>query len=393
MPGAMAFLHNRLYIGGQIAWQEIATNPAVTTLAENQTPPLKNARLVWDAEVPVGASLYFQIKAGASYDQYLAADFVGPDGTSRSMFTESGQPLPPQLSGATIFTLKMWKEADSAGKMPFVRTVTLEADDSTTAYAIDQGAGLYTAANSAADGQFTSDVFPLEQPLSNARLHFDARTPEGSGVSFQLRSGRIREELEKAPFSGPDGSSASFYSRSGAQLWEGHNGDTFIQYRAFLVSSNPAVAPFLHQVRLVNQAEALGSLQVKVNPLSLTAGEATVVQIEILNELGHPLPVTGEVFLYAKSGENSASLSPDRVLLANGSGKAQLTLLNAGSAQICMDISDAGTCSQPVSVKAGKNSLFRPANPGLESSRAVDLSSRGIGTKFQPASHRPRSVW
>ena len=382
MPGAMAFLHNRLYVGGQIAWQEIANNPAVTTLAENQTQPLKNARLTWDADIPAGASLYFQIKAGASYDQYLAADFVGPDGTSRSMFTESGQPLPPRLSGATIFTLQMWKESDSAGNMPFTRTVTLKANDSTTAYAIDQGAGLYTAANSTANGQFTSNVFPLEQPLANARLYFDARIPEGTSVSFQLRSGKTREELEKEPFSGPDGSSASFYTRNGSQLREGHSGAAFIQYRAILASSNPATAPFLRQVRLVNQTEAFESLQIKVTPLSFTAGEAIAVQIEVLNEQGQPLPIDGWVYLSAMNGGNEAPISPDHITLVNGSGKAKILLLETGPTQICLEISGNATCSEPFTVEAGKAAYFDLQAPDLKAEGPLISPHAELGQSF-----------
>ncbi len=364
--GALAFLHERLYVGGKIAWREIRKNPYTLTLEDTQTHPLENASILWDADLPAGSGLRFQVKAGRTYSEFLTADFVGPDGTPHTMFTESGQAFPPQLSGAQFVTVKLWKEAGSAGELPFVRTVTINSRQQSIGYAIDQGSGLYAAANVSDYGQFTSEVFQLDQPLADARLYFDARTPAGTNLSFQVRSGKTREDLEKAPFSGPDGSSASFYTRSGVPLWEGYTGTGFIQYRAILSSTVSTVAPFLRQVRLVNHAGALESLQLRIAPLTLTAGEPADVQVDVLDGQGQPLPMNGTIFLHIKSEENSGALTPDHLSVTNGSGKAPLTLLKAGSAQICANLSDVGTCSQPVTVKAGKAAYFDLQAPELK---------------------------
>ena len=49
---------------------------------------------------------------------------------------------------------------------------------------------------------------------------------------------------------GPDGTAASFYDVPAAPLWFGLNGKSFIRYRAYLATTDPAVTPDVTNVRV-----------------------------------------------------------------------------------------------------------------------------------------------
>jgi hypothetical protein len=60
LPGAIAFVHGRLYLGGQVAGREIDKDPTIYALTQLQTQPLKNASLSWDADVPAEPRFTFR---------------------------------------------------------------------------------------------------------------------------------------------------------------------------------------------------------------------------------------------------------------------------------------------------------------------------------------------
>lgn len=366
IPGALTYLHNRLYLGGRIAWQGIEGNPPVYTLVQTVTDPLANARLNWDADIPEGASLSFQIKAGKDYTDFSTAQFLGPDGTMTSYYKTSGITLPSQQTGATIFTIQMKRTANTSGKKPFVRTVTVQSDKSSTTYAVDDGSGLYTASNTAGNGQYTSEIFGLELPLADGSLFFNAHTPDSTGVTFQVRSGVSRDELAKASFNGPDGSSESFYTNSGTPFWKGHNGHLFIQYRAILSSTNPAVAPFLRQVILVNRDGILDHFEVKVGETQpWIAGELYAIQINVLNKNGEILPLNGELQLSVTNSDDNSFVSPKSIQLINGSGNADVSLFKALPSQICGEIAKVSGCSEEIEVRSGQAARLKIEAPDL----------------------------
>jgi len=368
IPGDIIFLHNRLYLAGRIAWEEIEGNPRVYTLVMTQAQPLKNAKISWDADISSGASLSFQVRSGKDYEEFSSAQFIGPDGTSGSFYTTSGQALAAQQADAIVYMIKMWKKPNAGGKDPFVRTVTLNSDNGSTTYAIDEGSGLYASVNAEESAQFTSRVFELKDPLSDGGIFFNAEIPPETGVAFQIRSGKTQAELEKMVFVGPDGGSGSFYTENTSALWNGHNGALFIQYRAYLSSDNLAVAPFLRQVSLVNGKGNLDQLRVQVDsPSSLTAGSAFPLQISILASNGQNLPINGEILVSAINEKKSVSIKPDHILLNNGIGNSELFLLQAGKTQICLNIAGKNICSLDFKVIPGKAEKFLIETPDLSS--------------------------
>ena len=83
---------------------------------------------------------------------------------------------------------------------------------------------------------------------SGKRIEWQAQTPHGSRIRMQVRTASDETSLEQAKWVGPKGEE-SFYESSGARLAT-PAGDSWIQYRAILVSPNGGVSPVLEQVSI-----------------------------------------------------------------------------------------------------------------------------------------------
>jgi hypothetical protein len=83
------------------------------------------------------------------------------------------------------------------------------------------------------------------------RLEWEAATPKGTSVKFQVRTAPTREGLAAATFVGPDGTEQSWYEQSGAELKIPQAG--FLQYRVFLATEDPARTPYLKRVAFSEQ--------------------------------------------------------------------------------------------------------------------------------------------
>ena len=80
------------------------------------------------------------------------------------------------------------------------------------------------------------------------RLRWDAATPPGTTVTFQLRTATTREALANIPYVGPDGTAQSRFERPDSPVNVPQAG--FIQYRVTLKTENPALTPYLKRVIL-----------------------------------------------------------------------------------------------------------------------------------------------
>ncbi len=81
-------------------------------------------------------------------------------------------------------------------------------------------------------------------------LNWTATIPAGTSLKLQLRSAPTREELFTKIFVGPDGSSDKFYNTAGTTIWSGHNGDAWIQYQAYLDTTDSHETPILHDLKI-----------------------------------------------------------------------------------------------------------------------------------------------
>jgi len=94
-----------------------------------------------------------------------------------------------------------------------------------------------------AEGCFTSAPLELGGPADILSLGWNATTPAGTGVRFQLRAANSTGELGGAGFVGPDGTNATYYNESGSAAWDGHDGQRVAQYRLRLSTLFPEQTP------------------------------------------------------------------------------------------------------------------------------------------------------
>jgi len=101
-------------------------------------------------------------------------------------------------------------------------------------------------------GTFTSSILDTIGNIGFRTLDFTASTTVSTTIKFQLRSGKTIDELNSRDFVGPDGSTSTYYTTSGTQIWSGHSGDRYIQYKAYLETTDTFTfqTPYLNDVTI-----------------------------------------------------------------------------------------------------------------------------------------------
>jgi hypothetical protein len=79
------------------------------------------------------------------------------------------------------------------------------------------------------------------------RIEWEAETPLGTAVRFQMRSAPTDKALSNAPWIGPDGEN-TWYTQNGTAV-KGITGN-WIQYRARLITPNGGATPYLSRVTI-----------------------------------------------------------------------------------------------------------------------------------------------
>jgi hypothetical protein len=102
-----------------------------------------------------------------------------------------------------------------------------------------------------AKGTYTSPPFEFGPNSTLKTLTWQANGSSNTDVKFQLRSAQTKDILNTLQFLGPEGSIDIFYETSGSNLWSGHAGDRWIQYRAYLETSYEEETPTLGNITLV----------------------------------------------------------------------------------------------------------------------------------------------
>jgi hypothetical protein len=110
-------------------------------------------------------------------------------------------------------------------------------------------------------GIFTSRPFDTGGSAYFGTLGWNATVPKGTGVGFQLKTAMTLELLNSTPFNGPDGTADSYYPVSNQTINGKHNGTRWIQYRAYLNTSYPAITPVLENVTI--EYNLMQSLQIE----------------------------------------------------------------------------------------------------------------------------------
>lgn len=98
------------------------------------------------------------------------------------------------------------------------------------------------------NGTYYSKPFDTGGKAYFGELDWNASTPGSTSLKFQFRTSESLDKIFFAAFVGPDGTSATYFERSGLRLHFSHNGSRCFQSRAFLSSSDASVTPALADV-------------------------------------------------------------------------------------------------------------------------------------------------
>lgn len=82
-------------------------------------------------------------------------------------------------------------------------------------------------------GTYTSIAYDTGYTSNYTSLSWSSVSTGGASVQFQVRSAASQAALTSATFIGPDGTTNDFYTVSGTPLNETHDGDRYLQYRAY----------------------------------------------------------------------------------------------------------------------------------------------------------------
>ena len=100
-------------------------------------------------------------------------------------------------------------------------------------------------------GTFISDKFNTGNRSSFLNISWNSSEPITTGVKFQIRTGINVSNLTSEDFVGPDGTISTYYTSTPASIWSGHFGDKWIQFKAYLNSSNDVDTPSLKNITII----------------------------------------------------------------------------------------------------------------------------------------------
>jgi hypothetical protein len=81
-------------------------------------------------------------------------------------------------------------------------------------------------------------------------LNWTGEIQPGTSIKFQLRTATSSSGLNVKAFVGPNGSNKDYYTNSNEEIWSGHDGDRWVQYKVYLSTSNQSLTPVLKDVTM-----------------------------------------------------------------------------------------------------------------------------------------------
>jgi hypothetical protein len=96
-------------------------------------------------------------------------------------------------------------------------------------------------------GTLTSSTHDAGGATDFGTISWTAVTPASTVIKFQIAT---NNDSATWNFKGPDGTSGTYYTSSGATIWAGNNGTRYIRYKAFFSTTNTAVTPVLNDVSI-----------------------------------------------------------------------------------------------------------------------------------------------
>ncbi|MCU0652968.1 MAG: fibronectin type III domain-containing protein, partial [Candidatus Pacebacteria bacterium] len=100
-----------------------------------------------------------------------------------------------------------------------------------------------------ASGDFTSSAINVGLNLNYSNLNFNISKPLNTDIKFQLRTAATEGGLATSTWYGPSGA-GDYYTSSATTINSVHNGDAWVQYKAFLSTTDSAVSPMLSDITI-----------------------------------------------------------------------------------------------------------------------------------------------
>jgi hypothetical protein len=100
------------------------------------------------------------------------------------------------------------------------------------------------------NGTYISEPFDTGANSSFHEIIWNRSTLENTSIKFQLRTGATEAELTSGPFIGPEGTTTTYYSSSPSDLWQGHFGDQWVQFKAFFTMNVYTDPPELKEITI-----------------------------------------------------------------------------------------------------------------------------------------------
>jgi hypothetical protein len=99
-------------------------------------------------------------------------------------------------------------------------------------------------------GDYVSREFDTGGKTNFTQIQWDSIEPQNSDIIFHIRTADNKSNLKSSPFVGPDGTDTSYFTqRSGEDIWKGHKGDRWIQYKAYF-NTETSTSPRLKDVSI-----------------------------------------------------------------------------------------------------------------------------------------------
>jgi len=122
----------------------------------------------------------------------------------------------------------------------------------------------------ASTGIFISSPYDCGTSSGFHKIKYTADMPFDTSVKFQLKTATKFSELSSKDFLGYDGTSESYYTTFESNIWNGHYGDRWLQYKAFLCTNDKSQTPTLKDVTIDYNCLPFGSIS---TPLGEKSGD------------------------------------------------------------------------------------------------------------------------
>jgi hypothetical protein len=100
------------------------------------------------------------------------------------------------------------------------------------------------------NGTYISKPYDIGPNSSFKTISWIGNTTINSSIKFQLRTSSNESNLASKSFIGPNGITTTFYTSSSSNIWSGHNGDRWIQYKAYFYTIKDNETPSLTNVTI-----------------------------------------------------------------------------------------------------------------------------------------------